>query len=532
LSNLIVEGNTAINYGGGIGVAGGRLEMDHVTVYSNTANTGGGLGMTPIWASYRGFMRNSQVYSNTTTCLNCLGIGGGGIMLLGNDAQQSWNIESSAVYSNTAGDGAGIFNGNNETGFQLNVFDSSIHDNQATFDGGGIWNASSLAISRTTFSANHAGRQGGALYAVAGGTRDTQFPGVNSVDIAQSTFDHNFANYGGGIYHSVFALNNGHSDPFTRTQLTLLNSTLAINSGYHDGGGLYADGGKVNLLNTTIAGNLVDLDFPDSYTGQGGGLFITHTATITAQNTLIANNIRFFTNPLNHANDCFGTLVSLGFNLIRTTSNCNIVGNTGTNITSQDPLLGPLAYNGGATQTQALQLGSPAIDAGDPGGCTGDGGAMLTTDQRGAPRSDVRCDMGAYEVVPEADLSVSQRDSRDPVGLGAPLTYTMAVTNTSPVTATGVVLTDTLSLSATAWAVTPSQGSCLGTVTVVCNLGTLASGAHVTATLAVTPTVAGVITNTALVSANEFDPALANNTASETTAVVRELYLPLVTRGP
>jgi hypothetical protein len=53
------------------------------------------------------------------------------------------------------------------------------------------------------------------------------------------------------------------------------------------------------------------------------------------------------------------------------------------------------------------------------------------------------------------------------------------------------------------------------------------SGAHFTVTLAV-----GVITHTATAAAGEFDPVLANNTASETTAVVGLLYCSLVTRGP
>jgi hypothetical protein len=57
------------------------------------------------------------------------------------------------------------------------------------------------------------------------------------------------------------------------------------------------------------------------------------------------------------------------------------------------PWLGPLANNGGPTQTMALLAGSPAIDAGaNPGG--------LATDQRGAGftrTAGARTDIGAYE---------------------------------------------------------------------------------------------------------------------------------------
>jgi hypothetical protein len=63
--------------------------------------------------------------------------------------------------------------------------------------------------------------------------------------------------------------------------------------------------------------------------------------------------------------------------------------------------LGTLAYYGGPTQTIPLLSGSPAIDAGNPSGCTDRLGHLLKTDQRGLPRPDTEdksgCDMGAYE---------------------------------------------------------------------------------------------------------------------------------------
>jgi hypothetical protein len=67
-----------------------------------------------------------------------------------------------------------------------------------------------------------------------------------------------------------------------------------------------------------------------------------------------------------------------------------------------DPLLGPLAHNGGPTQTHALLPGSPAINAGDPAVMAGTEGVPLH-DQRGAPWSRVhggRIDIGAFELQP------------------------------------------------------------------------------------------------------------------------------------
>ena len=80
------------------------------------------------------------------------------------------------------------------------------------------------------------------------------------------------------------------------------------------------------------------------------------------------------------------------FDLVRTMGAQEDGTVTGAPLTA-DPLLAPLASNGGPSQTMALRAGSPAIDA-TRSGC-------LPTDQRGAPRPDNRetvCDIGAYEV--------------------------------------------------------------------------------------------------------------------------------------
>src|SRR5205807_4514471 len=66
-----------------------------------------------------------------------------------------------------------------------------------------------------------------------------------------------------------------------------------------------------------------------------------------------------------------------------------------------NPVLGTLGYYGGPTPTIPLLTGSPAIDSGNPSGCTDGFGHLLKTDQRGKPRPDTEdaggCDMGAYE---------------------------------------------------------------------------------------------------------------------------------------
>jgi cysteine-rich repeat protein len=70
-----------------------------------------------------------------------------------------------------------------------------------------------------------------------------------------------------------------------------------------------------------------------------------------------------------------------------------------TDITGVDPLLGPLADNGGRTRTHALLPGSPAINAGHPGTPANGDAICPTTDQRGVVRPvGPACDIGAFEL--------------------------------------------------------------------------------------------------------------------------------------
>jgi len=122
---------------------------------------------------------------------------------------------------------------------------------------------------------------------------------------------------------------------------------------------------------------------------------------------------------------------------------------------------------------------------------------------------------------PSADLRLTKSDSPDPVLVGQELTYTIAVSNpaSSTSTASNVVVTDTLPGSMTFGSATASQGSCTGTATVSCQLGTLAAGASATVTIKVTPTTGGPVTNTASLSSSTIDPDTSNNSATAETTV-------------
>jgi uncharacterized repeat protein (TIGR01451 family) len=128
----------------------------------------------------------------------------------------------------------------------------------------------------------------------------------------------------------------------------------------------------------------------------------------------------------------------------------------------------------------------------------------------------------AHFVQIPSDLSVANTDDPDPVAVGAPLTYTLVVTDNGPGLALGVTLTDTLPAGTTFVSASATQGTCDeagGTVT--CDVGTLAGGASTTVSIRLmAPSSPGTISNTATVSCTSLDPNPANNTATQDTTVL------------
>ena len=248
-----------------------------------------------------------------------------------------------------------------------------------TAAGGGIYNSGVLIVSNSTISANQAGSHcnatpcsafGGGIYNE--GTQmvieNSTLTG-NSADTACSTSISCGVGVGGAFY-TVGAT------------VTLNNSTITGNSAYRcsgtcggTGGAIVNGFGTVAMDNSTVSGN------------SAGG--IVNGGTAKLQNSIVDNNAGM---------NCGGTITSHGYNL---SSDGTCKFNAPGDLNNHDPLLGPLQNNGGPTQTMALLSGSPAIDGGNPAGCTDGNGHLLTTDQRGMPRPDKEdargCDIGAYE---------------------------------------------------------------------------------------------------------------------------------------
>ena len=255
-------------------------------------------------------------------------------------------------------DGGGILRESSGVVWLANVV---LSGNNAGDEGGGLWVNGEVKLDNSTVVDNLAGGNGGGL-AVAG------------LDLISdsSTISGNVGESGGGIYAA---------------KANLTNTTISGNDARVNGGGALLS--NATLTNVTITGNQADSDSAGG--GTGGGVFAEPVGTKAFRNVILANNLAGAT-----PQDCSGTIGAGQGNLLETTTGCTL---TGIAVSGQDPLLGPLADNGGLTLTHAIASTSPAMDAGALGNCP-------VADQRGATRPadgfdadfNAECDIGAYEM--------------------------------------------------------------------------------------------------------------------------------------
>jgi CSLREA domain-containing protein len=265
-------------------------------------------------------------------------------------------------------DGGGISNFNANVNLTAMVITGNSTGNGISGgggSGGGILNFGTMTITNSTISGNSTGSGIGDPAGVGG--------------------------YGGGIFNTG--------------TLTLINTTVSNNTtgegvasgGY--GGGIYNTiNCSLTLINATVSGNQA------ASGGFGGGIRNDGSANI--EDTIIANNT---VSGAGSGPDLSGSFNSQDYNLIKDTSDASFTGTTTHHIIGVDPVLGPLAANGGPTFTHSLLFGSPAIDAGN---------SALTTDQRGQPR-------------PIDDITVANASGGNASDIGAYEAHTLQVNSTS-----------------------------------------------------------------------------------------------------
>jgi uncharacterized repeat protein (TIGR01451 family) len=447
VERFIVQNGNGGSYGGGIH-NGGTLTLNDCTVSGNAVSSG----------EYYG--------------------AGGGIYNYG-----PLTLNSSTVSGNhAAGYGGGIFN---RQGALATLNNSTVSGNAANY-GGGVFNDVGIVTLQNCVFLENTGRRGGGIYSNGGA--------VTVNDCAVS--DNRVNSTGGGIYNSQGAV-------------TLNNSAVNGNTASGSGGGIFNEGGwdagTVTLNNSTVSGNTAD-----EYCGGvvNGGPLVLNNATLTSNTARISGgglcngsvtlrNSILSGNIADSAPECYAaTITSAGYNLIGNTSDCIFSPGTG-DLTDVDPVLDPLA---GSPAYHPLLLDSPAVNGGNPAGCSDDKGNPLPADQRGRPRFG-RCDIGAYELQP---LGFSTKSSSVPVVSPLePVTYTIALRNDGLVDISGVRVTDTLpiSLTYTLGSLAATSGIADYADGVITWAGTVSAGIGVSVTFgADVGSECGVIQNQAIIS--------------------------------
>jgi hypothetical protein len=391
--------------GGGIWVYQSTLTLQEVMLTENSSlGDGGGLLGTGI------VQLTDSVVTGNEAATEGAGLASEGILTVTNSII-SHNSSAGFCSCNIGG---GIFS----RGGRLAVSNSLVYGNIGSFGGGGIYYDAEgiFTLDNTVVSNNDRGgiqSHSGAVTITLSAITNNQGSGIHndapsfggSVTIINSTISGNATIYdGGGILNEQYG------------SLTIIGSTISNNSA-DNGGGIYLKGPTTgvpsSILNTTISGNTATE--VDGFGGYGGG--IGNVGTLTLTNVTIAGNTApygaglYSASPLNLINTIIANNLSgtnCGSSVPLTSQGNNLASDSSCNLTASgdqqgvNPLLAPLANNGGPTWTHALLPGSPAIDTGSQLSCP-------ATDQRGIPRpidgdgnSSPICDIGAYEYNPTA----------------------------------------------------------------------------------------------------------------------------------
>jgi uncharacterized repeat protein (TIGR01451 family) len=185
------------------------------------------------------------------------------------------------------------------------------------------------------------------------------------------------------------------------------------------------------------------------------------------------------------------------------------------------------AANGETAATQALQTGGAQVYSLGESNCGGDTIETCFDSPAGAPAGVTMGKPATFVfgfVTTVGDLSITKTDTPDPVVVDHNLTYAIHVNNNGPEAAAGVVVTDPLPAGVDLVSATPDQGSCSGTTTVTCNLGSIALNGDVDISVVVTPhNVTSDLANTATVTSTSSDANPSNDSATSHTQVIPDM---------
>ena len=343
ISNSIFSGNLAGN--GGAGGNGGPSSM-----------TAGGKGGDGGFAGVGGAIATNVQTSiiNTIFTGNHAGQGGAG----GDGGSGFGGILGGGGKGGNGGDGGAIYQNPLAPTLTMAVDGSTFNDNVAGSGGNGAGN-SNLGNPGD----GGPGGDGGAIFAL-------------TPAISNSTRAANQAGAGG----------TGGSSPFGQAP-------------GGDGGNGGGTDGSIGIRSSSIAGNRTGLGGAGGTTGGtgvGGGVNSSNPSG-TMVGSIVANNMLGGGPTTDFLANCAGAVPSTNSNNLTFPDNTGCVASVG------NPLLGPLANNGGPTQTMALGPGSAAIDQ------LPVGSNCPPTDQRGIARPQgPACDIGAFELVPAAPVTAAQ----------------------------------------------------------------------------------------------------------------------------
>jgi len=135
--------------------------------------------------------------------------------------------------------------------------------------------------------------------------------------------------------------------------------------------------------------------------------------------------------------------------------------------------------------------------------------------------SDISYQAAVIGIAPPsvADVIINVSASPEPVLVNNNLAYTITINNNGPDSAEAVTVTDNLPTGTKYVSASASQGTCEGTTVISCAFGIIGKGNSATATLVVTPVIAGVLNNTASVTTASTDSASGNNSFTVSTNV-------------